>query len=284
MILYGDPVKEKIRSKIKNNLKNFDVTHKYVGILLLNDDPSSYAYVNKKKEFGNELGIDVVIHDRMSSQINPDSSENIIHNIKAMNEDPFCVGIVVQLPLPKNLKSHQSEILSSIDPQKDIDGLGGVNFGLSSIGFNNFIPATPKAVINILNYYNLDEFRGKKVTILGQSNLVGKPLAMDMIKKGAEVFSFNEYADIEDMKMFSKNSDYIISATGKSNLIDENFVAKDGSQVLIDVGWTKEDGKVKGDIDFDFLKDQVRAITPVPGGVGPVTVASLFENIFYLQG
>ena len=283
MILYWKPVAENIKNKLSDFFSNKSYSNTYIAILLLSDDPASKTYVDMKKNFWKEIWIDVLVYDEDKSQINIDSTDNIVYNIKAMNEDPYCIGIVVQLPLNNTLEKDKAKILSTISPQKDIDWLWGVNFGLSSIWLNDFVPATPKAVINLLNYYGLDDFEWKKVTILWQSNLVWKPLAMDLLKKWAEVFSFNHMGSFEDIKLFSKNSDYIISATGKIHLVDEKFLRNDKSQILIDIWWAKENWKVRWDVNFDLLKDKVKAITPVPWWVWPVTVASLFENCYYLN-
>ncbi len=283
MILYWKPVAENIKNKLSDFFSNKSYSNTYIAILLLSDDPASKTYVDMKKNFWKEIWIDVLVYDEDKSQINIDSTDNIVYNIKAMNEDPYCIGIVVQLPLNNTLEKDKAKILSTISPQKDIDWLWGVNFGLSSIWLNHFVPATPKAVINLLNYYGLDDFEWKKVTILWQSNLVWKPLAMDLLKKWAEVFSFNHMGSFEDIKLFSKNSDYIISATGKIHLVDEKFLRNDKSQILIDIWWAKENWKVRWDVNFDLLKDKVKAITPVPWWVWPVTVASLFENCYYLN-
>ncbi|MBS8121428.1 bifunctional 5,10-methylenetetrahydrofolate dehydrogenase/5,10-methenyltetrahydrofolate cyclohydrolase [Candidatus Vampirococcus lugosii] len=277
MILYGKPVSDLIKEKIiKSNLgKNI-----YIGILLLSDDLASQTYVNHKKNFGDDVGICVKIFSK--ENINCENIDEILSLIYQLNNDNNCVGIIVQLPLNNIIEHYKADILSSISSKKDIDGLGGINFGLNLVGKTNFLPATPKSIINILKYYKLDDFEGKKISIIGQSNLIGKPLALEFMKKEAEVFSFNKKIDPRDLAYFCKQSDYIICATGVAGLINSNFVKNDKSQILIDVGFSKKGNKIMGDINFEDVKDKVKAISPVPGGVGPTTIACLFENILEL--
>jgi methylenetetrahydrofolate dehydrogenase (NADP+)/methenyltetrahydrofolate cyclohydrolase len=229
--------------------------------------------------------LDVKVFYKKNNEFNLkfDNINNILSSVKKLNNDTNCIWIMFQLPLPKELQQYQPKILWSVNHFKDIDGLWWILVGLSAISLINFIPATPAAVLNILKYYNLDNFEWKKISVIGQSNLVWKPLAIQLIKLWAEVFSFNQFADQKHMKWICKESDYIISATWSLHLIDKTFLNKDGNQVLIDVGWGIKDWKAAWDIDFDDVKDKVKAITPVPWGVWPVTVASLFENIYNIR-
>ncbi|HOQ79407.1 MAG TPA: bifunctional 5,10-methylenetetrahydrofolate dehydrogenase/5,10-methenyltetrahydrofolate cyclohydrolase, partial [Candidatus Absconditabacterales bacterium] len=212
-----------------------------------------------------------------------DNIGKIIDLIHYLNHDKDCVGIIVQLPLPEELKKYKSQILSTISPNKDIDGMGGVLNGLSSIDLIDFVPATPKAVVKILKEYDLYNIRGKIITVIGQSNLVGKPLVLEFIKQGATVFSTNSSTPVEKTKELCKMSDIIVSCTGVVHLVNDEFIRDDKSQILIDVGYGHKAGKPVGDVDFESVKDRVKYITPVPGGVGPLTVACLFENIFDIQ-
>ncbi|MCF7835214.1 bifunctional 5,10-methylenetetrahydrofolate dehydrogenase/5,10-methenyltetrahydrofolate cyclohydrolase [Candidatus Gracilibacteria bacterium] len=270
----------------------------YVAIIFLGDDYSSTVYVNHKKKYGEKIGISTIVFGQSDFDngdfskfrnldlfINQEYTEvhQVIELIQYLNYDPNCVGIIVQLPLPANFQSSKALLLSTISPAKDIDGIGGINVGLSSIDLIDFLPATPKAVLYLLDQYKLGDLNGKVISILGQSNLIGKPLALECIKRGATVFSFNENSDISHIKEITLKSDYIISCTGKVHLIDLSFIREDNSQVIVDVGYGHIDGKPVGDVNFDNIKDKVGYITPVPGGVGPLTVACLFDNIFTLQ-
>ena len=267
---------------IKNNLKKENFASKYVGILLLSSDESSKTYVNLKKKFGNELGLEVHIFSEENKNINPFDKESILEKINKLNSDKNCGWIMVQLPLNSFIVNYTWEILSFIDPQKDIDWLWGITFGLNLVEKINFLPATPKAVFEILDFYKINNLKGKKILVIGQSNIVWKPLVLELMKKEAEVISINKYAEKDFLKKNSLEADYIISAAGVPNLITEEMVRKDFSQVIIDVWFSKVDWKIYGDIDYENVKNLVKAITPVPGGVGPVTVASIFKNMLFL--
>ena len=182
------------------------------------------------------------------------------------------------------MEKDKAKILSTICPAKDPDGLGWAINGLSEIDLLDFIPATPKAVFVLLDHYKLWDMKGKSVAVLGQSNLVGKPLVMEAIKRWANVHSLNSTSDIETTKQFCKESDYIFACTGKVHLLNKDFIREDGTQILVDVWYGHKNGKPVGDMDREAIQDKVAAITPVPGGVGPLTVACIFENILDLQG
>ena len=274
----------------------------YVAIIYLGDDYSSATYVKHKKAYGDSIGLPVIvfgqnqqaIYDRNQAgkfddvgiYINQsyDSIWKIMELIRYLNHDDECVGIIIQLPLPEQFESYKEQLLAAITPQKDLDGLGGVVVWLSEMGLIDFVPATPKAVLYLLEKYNLDNFSGKTVAILWQSNIVGKPLALECIKREATVYTCNSKTPPEAIKMMSKQSDYIISSTGKVHLIDETFVRDDNSQIIVDVWYGHIDGKPVGDVNIETIKDKVASYTPVPGGVWPLTVACLFDNVFVLQG
>jgi len=296
----------KLANKMQQELtqktaKLFPNKEKYVGIIYLWDDKSSKVYVWLKQKYGENIWIPVHIFgqytkgDQLPDNINNDYDVQlymkqeydniwkIIDLINYLNSDRDCIGIIVQLPLPEKFKEYKAKILSTIAPDKDIDGLGGILTGLSSIDLIDFVPATPKAVINILQEYNLYDVRWKIITIVWQSNLVGKPLMLELVKQWATVYSCNSSTPQEELKKICKSSDYIISCTWVVHLLNDKFVRDDQSQTIIDVWFGHKDGKPVGDIDFDSVKDKVKYITPVPGWIGPLTVACLFENIFTIQ-
>jgi methylenetetrahydrofolate dehydrogenase (NADP+)/methenyltetrahydrofolate cyclohydrolase len=194
-----------------------------------------------------------------------DSVPKVIELIHYLNYDQDCVGIIVQLPLPEQFQSSKAKILSSIQAHKDVDGLGGVINGLSQVELLDFLPATPRAVIELLRYYNHDIFKGKTVAILGQSNLIGKPLAAELMKRGATVYSTNVFNDAEKTKKACQLADFIISATGKVGLVDETFLRKEKDQVIVDVGYGYKNGSPVGDVAIEKIKDKIFAYTPVPG-------------------
>ncbi len=273
----------------------------YVAIIFLGDDFSSATYVRHKKTYWESIGVPVIIFwqnhqaeydrnqagkfDDVGIYINQkyDSIGKIMELIRYLNQDSECVGIIVQLPLFEAFRQYKTEILSAITPTKDIDGLGGVLTGLSSIDLIDFVPATPRAVLYLLDKYDLGDMKWKTVSIIGQSNVVGKPLIIDCIKRWATVASFNETNSFEEIKTMTKQSDYIISCTGKVHLVDQTFLRDDASQIIVDVGYGHIDGKPVGDVNIEAIKEKVSAYTPVPGGIWPLTVACLFDNIFTLQ-
>lgn len=273
----------------------------YVAIIFLGDDYSSATYVKHKKAYGDSIGLPVIVfgqnhtaeYDRNQAgkfddvgiyiNQNYDSVWKIMELIRYLNHDDECVGIIIQLPLPQQFEEYKEQLLAAITPQKDLDGLGGVVVWLSEMWLIDFVPATPKAVLYLLEHYQLDNFTGKTVAILWQSNIVGKPLVLECIKRGATVYTCNASTPVDKIKSISKNSEYIISSTGKVHLIDETFIRDDNSQIIVDVGYGHIDGKPVGDVHIEKIKDKVASYTPVPGWVWPITVACLFDNVFVLQ-
>lgn len=286
---------------IEKKIASFGDKNVYVAIVFLGEDYSSAAYVHHKKVYGASIGLPVIVfgqnhqaeYDRNQAgkfddvgiyiNQNYDSIGKVMELIRYLNQDNECVGIIIQLPLPEKFVQYKAQLLAAITPTKDIDGLGGILTGLSSIDLIDFIPATPKAVLTLLDAYALGDMKGKTVSIIGQSAIVGKPLILECIKRGATVASFNDTNSAEEIRTMTKQSDYIISCTGKIHLVDDSFLRDDHSQILVDVGYGHIDGKPAGDINIDAIKDSVAAYTPVPGGVGPLTVACLFSNVFVLQ-
>ena len=251
---------------------------KYVAFLLFEDDTASRAYIKMKKKKAEKFGLwTKVIEDTKL-----DNYEKAIEIIDDLNQDSDCLWILVQLPINKNLKPYQGKILASINPKKDIDGLWWVLFGLSQIDAIYFLPATVRAIFEILYFYKIS-VSWKNVAILWQSNLIWKPTATECMRQQATVFSFNSFSNIEDIKSICKKSDIIISATWQLKMIDLSFLSDEKMQVLVDVGWWKIDNKPIGDFDFDDIDTENHMYTPVPGGVWPVTVSSIFANLVDLQ-
>jgi len=286
---------------IQKRARFFGERKVYVAIIFLGDDYSSATYVKHKKAYGESIGLPVIVfgqnhqaeYDRNQAgkfddvgiyiNQNYDNVWKVMELIRYLNHDDECVWIIIQLPLPEQFEQYKEQLLAAITPQKDLDGLGGVVVWLSEIGLIDFVPATPKAVLYLLQHYKLDNFTGKTVAILWQSNIVGKPLALECIKREATVYTCNSKTPVEAIKMMTKQSDYIISSTGKVHLLDETFVRDDKSQIIVDVGYGHIDGKPVGDVNIETIKDKVAAYTPVPGWVWPLTVACLFANVFVLQ-
>lgn len=269
--------------------------NKYIAIIYLGDNKGSKTYVAKKKKFGDQIGLKVEVFGQGEEYLSEDETlqfyqkqdydnvPKVVELVQYLNFDKDCLAIIVQLPLPEQFEASKAQILGAIQPHKDVDGLWGVVQGLSQIGLIDFVPATPRAVIEVLKYYKYDDFQGKTVAILWQSNLIGKPLANELMKQWATVFTANHSSDTEKVKKICQMSDIIISATGVIHLVDESYLSPKGDQIIVDVGYGYIDGKPVGDVQLDKIKDKVAAYTPVPGGVGPVSVASIFKNVFNLQ-
>lgn len=268
-----------MREQTRDFIKTNGLIGKYVQIFLLSNYGASLVYDRQKKKYWEELWLHVNIYHNADATFN-----EICDQIDRCNKDADCIGIIVQLPLAKHLVQYENQIVSRVAMEKDIDGLGGKIFGLSSIGLIDFLPATPKSAIAILDFYGFWNVIGKKILIIGQSNLFGKPFLIEMIKRGATVICGNSRSPAGYLQSCAQTADIIVSATGRRHLIDRSWHQSDRSyKICIDIWYSVEDGKAYSDIDWEYFQDHVAAITPVPGGVGPVTVAALFHNIIDLQ-
>ena len=200
------------------------------------------------------------------------TEEELLNVVKKLNEDKNVNGILVQLPLPKHID--ESKVLLTIDSTKDVDGFHPVNVGKMVIGEDTFLPCTPAGIIEMIKRTDID-IEGKECVVIGRSNIVGKPMAMLMLKENATVTI--AHSRTKDLKEVTKRADIIVAAIGKAKFVTADYV-KEGA-VVIDVGMDRdENGKLCGDVDFDKVADKVSAITPVPGGVGPMTIAMLMNN------
>lgn len=237
-------------------------------MVLVGSDPASAAYVNMKAKACKEAGIYSIAHEMPESI----SQENILEIIHMMNKNPNIDGILVQLPLPSHIDT--TVILEAIDPAKDVDGFHPYNVGRVVAGLDGFIPATPYGVMELLKEYDIDP-QGKDVCVVGASNIVGKPMATLMLNANATVDICHIYT--KDLKEHTLKADIICVGVGVVNLIKEDMV-KDGA-IIIDIGINRlDDGRLVGDVDFDKVSSKCSYITPVPGGVGPMTIAMLLEN------
>lgn len=267
-ILDGKKVRDIISLKIKEELNKINARPKLV-IIQVGDEERSTIYVRQKKIFGEKLGFEVE-HINLDKNIR---EEELISKIEILNSEETVNGIIVQLPLPKDFDTYK--IVDSISPEKDVDGLNSTN--ITKLVRNeslSFIPATTKGILSLLDFYNID-VTGKKVVVVGRSLLVGRPTVFSMLNRNATITVC--HSKTSNLKEEVKSADIVIVAVGKPNLVTEDFV-KEG-QIIIDVGITKVGDRLIGDVDFDLVSKKVEAITPVPGGVGPMTVVSLFENL-----
>lgn len=267
VILDGKNLRDKILADLKCRVAALNGTPKLV-VLSVGDDPASKIYVNNKKKIAEKIGITAEIIEyppRVRQEI-------LLTDINVLNVDPTVTAILVQLPLPKHID--KLEILSAILPEKDVDGFTPYNSGLLFSGAKPYAyPATPRGILRLLDEYNI-EIDGKHVVIVGRSNIVGKPLAQMMLNRNATVTVCHSHT--KNLADITKTADILVSAAG-GKIIEENMIKQ--NCVVIDVGiFRDDDGKLRGDVNFETVSKIASHITPVPGGVGPMTIASLMLN------
>ena len=271
MILDGKALSNKILDEIS---KEHDFMLKKNGrraglvVVIVGDDKASRVYVKNKRMTCDKVGFFTETID-FSSNI---SEEELLKEIERLNSDERFDGILVQLPLPKHID--ELKVLNAINPDKDVDGFHFNNIGKMVVGDDTgFLSCTPYGIMQLFDEYNIN-VEGKDVVIIGRSNIVGKPMALLLIQKRATVQVCNTRT--KDMREKLKNADIVISAAGVPNLIGKEDIKK--GAVVIDVGINRVEGKICGDVNFEEVKDIASYITPVPGGVGPMTIASLMKN------
>lgn len=270
-IIDGKNLAKEIRESLKveaNKLKEKGIIP-HLSVIMVGDNDASKVYVRNKSKACEEIGIEF----KEYLLPNDTKQEELISLIEKLNKDKNVNGILLQSPIPKPLNIQ--EAFNTIDPKKDVDGFNPYNVGNLCIGQDSFIPCTPYGIMKMFEKYNI-EIDGKKVAIIGRSNIVGKPMAQCMLAKNATVTIC--HSRTRELKKELKDADIIISAAGKRNMVTEDMV-KEGA-VIIDVGMNRNDeGKLCGDVDFEKLKEKASYITPVPGGVGPMTIAMLMSNV-----
>lgn len=259
-------LEELLKIRVAEMTKKYGRCPKLV-VLLVGDNPASMSYVKSKEKACQRVGIDGFTL-RLDKSIRQDS---LLRIIKELNKDDKVDGFIVQLPLPKHID--ENKILNAIDARKDVDGLSLINAGKVMNRQKGFVPATPQGVMMLLNYYNINP-QGMHAVVVGRSNIVGAPMAKLLLNANATVTLCHRYT--KDLSHFTKQADLIVSATGIVKLITKEMV-KDGA-IIIDVGINRVDGKIVGDVDFDNVKEKASYITPVPGGVGPMTISALIHN------
>ena len=271
IIIDGKELAKKIRSELKNEvveLKNKGINPK-LAVIMVGDDKASKVYVKNKSKACEECGIDYE-EFLMDKDID---MEELLETIDKLNKRDDIHGILLQSPIPSNLDINQA--FNKINHKKDVDGFNPINVGKLSIGEDCFVSCTPAGVIKMLEEYNI-EIEGKNVVIIGRSNIVGKPLIQCILGKNGTVTVC--HSRTKNIKQITKNADILIAALGKPKFVTQDMI-KDGA-VIIDVGINRtEDGKLVGDVDFENIKNNASYITPVPGGVGPMTIAMLMTNV-----
>ncbi|GBZ06014.1 bifunctional methylenetetrahydrofolate dehydrogenase/methenyltetrahydrofolate cyclohydrolase FolD [Staphylococcus aureus] len=269
-ILDGKQIAKDYRQGLQDQveaLKEKGFTPK-LSVILVGNDGASQSYVRSKKKAAEKIGmISEIVHLEETA-----TEEEVLNELNRLNNDDSVSGILVQVPLPKQVS--EQKILEAINPEKDVDGFHPINIGKLYIDEQTFVPCTPLGIMEILKHADID-LEGKNAVVIGRSHIVGQPVSKLLLQKNASVTILHSRS--KDMASYLKDADVIVSAVGKPGLVTKDVV-KEGS-VIIDVGNTPdENGKLKGDVDYDAVKEIAGAITPVPGGVGPLTITMVLNN------
>lgn len=269
-ILDGKQIAKDYRQGLQDQveaLKEKGFTPK-LSVILVGNDGASQSYVRSKKKAAEKIGIiSEIVHLEETA-----TEEEVLNELNRLNNDDSVSGILVQVPLPKQVS--EQKILEAINPEKDVDGFHPINIGKLYIDEQTFVPCTPLGIMEILKHADID-LEAKNAVVIGRSHIVGQPVSKLLLQKNASVTILHSRS--KDMASYLKDADVIVSAVGKPSLVTKDVV-KEGA-VIIDVGNTPdENGKLKGDVDYDAVKEIAGAITPVPGGVGPLTITMVLNN------
>ena len=270
ILIDGKKVSAEVRVFLAKEVKELkEKTGRVPGLatVLVGDDPASAVYVRNRNKICRELGF-----NSFEQKLAADTPEaKLLELIKELNSNNDIHGILVQLPLPNQIDSEK--ILQAIDPNKDVDGFHPINVGKLVVGNALLTPCTPTGIIKLLDYYEID-ISGKHAVILGRSNIVGKPVSMLLLQRNATITIC--HSRTKNLDEITRSADILVAAIGRANFVTENMVSE--GAIVIDVGINRVDGKLTGDINFEPVSKKASYITPVPGGVGPMTIALLMEN------
>ena len=261
----SNEVKERVRLEVEALAKKGINTT--LAVIIVGEDPASKIYVSNKKKACEALGIRSLEYALPADT----TQEELLALIKTLNEDKSVNGILCQLPLPRHLD--ETEIINAISPEKDVDAFHPQNVGHIMIGDYDFVPCTPAGIIEMLDHEGISA-EGKKCVVIGRSNIVGKPMSMLLLHRNGTVTTC--HSRTKELAEICRSADILVAAVGRAKFVTADMV-KPGA-VVIDVGMNREDGKLCGDGDFEAVKDIASAVTPVPGGVGPMTIAMLMQN------
>jgi methylenetetrahydrofolate dehydrogenase (NADP+)/methenyltetrahydrofolate cyclohydrolase len=270
IIIDGREVAREKRVQIKNRVEALKSQGKTVGlaVIIVGENPASRVYVNNKKKGCLEVGIESFEYALPENT----TEQELKELVEKLNNDDKVNGILCQLPLPNHI--NEDAVINTISPEKDVDAFHPQNVGHIMIGDYTFLPCTPAGIMEMLKFYNIS-VKGKKCVVIGRSNIVGKPMAMLLLKENGTVEIC--HSRTENLKEETLSADILVAAVGKTKFVTEDMV-KQGA-VVIDVGMNRdENGKLCGDVDFMKVKEKASYITPVPGGVGPMTITMLLEN------
>ena len=270
VLIDGKKVSGEIRNRLADEIQELKKkTGKTPGLatVLVGDDPASAVYVRNKNKICGELGF-----QSFEQKLSADTSEQkLLQLVGELNSNKDVHGILVQLPLPDQIDSEK--ILQAIDPKKDVDGFHPVNVGKLVVGNALLTPCTPTGIIALLDRYDI-EISGKNAVIIGRSNIVGKPVSMLLLHRNATITIC--HSRTQNLEEVTRSADILVAAVGRANFVTDEMVSE--GTVVIDVGINRVDGKLTGDVDFEPVSKKASHITPVPGGVGPMTIALLMEN------
>lgn len=269
-IIDGKAVSAAVRERITNEVEALKKMGKETGlaVIIVGEDPASKVYVNNKKKGCEQVGINSYEYALPEET----TTEALLELINNLNSDARVDGILCQLPLPRHID--EKTVINSIASEKDVDAFHPVNTGHIMIGDHSFLPCTPAGIIEMLKFYNI-QISGKECVVIGRSNIVGKPMAMLLLQNSGTVTVC--HSKTENLAEVCRRADILVAAVGKANFVTSDMV-KDGA-VVIDVGMNRNsEGKLCGDVDFENVKDKCSFITPVPGGVGPMTITMLLNN------
>ena len=272
IILDGKQTAKKITDELKLKVQNLDKKPS-LAVIMAGNNPASEVYVKNKEKKALEIGFNSIIK-KTDENI---TKEELLKIIKELNEDDNINAILLQLPLPKHL--NEKDFLDKIDPKKDVDGFCSYNLGKLLKNDSPYaIPCTPKGIIRLLDEYNID-IESKIALVIGRSNIVGKPVSILLLNRNSTVIM--THTKTKNLENLTKTAEILICAAGKKEMIKKEMIKENA--VIIDVGITRDnDGKLKGDVDFNDVKEKASYITPVPGGIGPMTIAMLMENTYEL--
>lgn len=272
-IIDGKKLAADVKNELKMEVKKLKDRGIYptLSIVMVGDDPSSKVYVRNKLRACEEIGINSILYEKPETI----GEKELIDLVESLNEGENIHGIIVQLPLPKHID--EIEICNTVSPKKDVDCLNPINVGKLFLGKYSVAPATPKGIVKLIESTGID-IEGKHAVVIGRSKIVGKPVSMLLQQKNATVTMC--HSKTKNLDELTRQADILVAAVGNPRMIKREMVKK--GAIVIDVGITVIDGKNVGDVDFDEVKDVVSYITPVPGGVGPMTIAMVLENTLIL--
>ena len=270
-IIDGKKVSAQVKQEVKNETELLKKEHSItpgLAVVIVGDDPASRVYVNNKKKACAAVGF----HSEEYALPAQTTENELLHLVRELNENPHINGILVQLPLPAQIDEHK--VIAAIAPEKDVDAFHAVNVGKIMIGDYDFLPCTPSGCMDLIHSTGV-EIAGKNCVVVGRSNIVGKPMAMLLLHESGTITIC--HSKTNNLKEICQNADILVVAIGKAKFITGDMIKK--GAVVIDVGMDRdENGKLCGDVDFDSAKEVAGYITPVPGGVGPMTIATLMRN------